>query len=145
MLTDEQWKQIEGLLKDTHEKQDPRGRPRASDRGCFEGIMWVLRTGARWGDVPKPYPSGSTCWRRLGEWEESGVLLEAWRVLLSGLDVEGLIQWEETFMDGSFAPAKKGAKPSVRPRKERERSGWYWSMARVYLWEFSFRVPPRPK
>ena len=145
MLTDKQWQQIEPLLANTHQKTDPRGRPRASDRGCFEGILWVLRTGARWEDVPDKYPSGSTCWRRLGEWEETGVLLEAWRILLSSLDEAGLIEWEETFLDGSFASAKKGDLPSERPNGAREQSGWYWSMARVFLWEFSWKLPLRLK
>ena len=35
--------------------------------------------------------------------------LDAWRTLLGALDEEGLLKWDETFLDGSFAPAKKGA------------------------------------
>lgn len=52
-------------------------------RECFEGI---LRTGARWRDIPEKYPSGSTCWRRLQLWEEEDVWKEAWRALLGMLD-----------------------------------------------------------
>ena len=43
------------------------------------------------------------------QWEEEGVWLDAWRALLGALDEEGLLKWDETFLDGSFAPAKKGA------------------------------------
>jgi hypothetical protein len=46
------------------------------------------------------------------------------RALLAGLDEEGLLRWDETFLDGSFAPAKKGASRSVKPSAARERSGW---------------------
>lgn len=144
MLTDEQWKHL-GPLFSAARPAPVRGRPRADDRGCFEGILWVLQTGARWGDLPDRFPSPSTCWRRLQEWEESGLLLEVWRAFLSLLDVEGLLVWEETFLDGSFAPAKKGEPPSVRRSEGRARSGWYWSMARVFLWEFSWKRPPRRK
>jgi len=42
---------------------------------------------------------------------------------------------EESFIDASFFPAKKGVQRSGRPRGEREQSAWWWSMARVFLWE----------
>lgn len=82
----------------------------------FEGILWVLRTGARWKDLPDRYPSPATCWRRLRDWEEAGVWLALWRAFLSTLDTRGRLAWEETFADGSLAPAKKGA-PAVGKTK----------------------------
>jgi len=51
------------------------------------------------------------------------------------LDEDGLLDWEEAFIDGSFAPAKKGALVLERPKKVKERSGWWWSTAKVFLWE----------
>ena len=56
----------------------------------------------------RKYPSPATCWRRLKQWEEQDVWLDAWRTLLGALDGEGLLRWDEAFLDGSFAPAKKG-------------------------------------
>jgi hypothetical protein len=44
----------------------------------------------------------------LQQWEQQGVWLNAWRTLLGAPDEEGLLKWDETFLDGSFAPAKKG-------------------------------------
>ena len=49
------------------------GRPTAE---CLEGILWVLRTGARWRDMPDGFPDGSTCWRRLRSWEQQGIWLQ---------------------------------------------------------------------
>ena len=66
------------------------------------------QTGAAWRFLPDEYPSPSTCWRRLKQWEEAGVWLKAWRTLLSALDEKGLLKWDEAFLDGSFAPAKRG-------------------------------------
>ena len=86
--------------------------PPAPNRACFEGILWILQTGAAWRFLPDEFPSPSTCWRRLKQWEDEGVWLNAWRALLGGLDQEGLLKWDEAFLDGSFAPAKKGALPS---------------------------------
>jgi transposase len=121
-LTDEQWKKIEPMLpKDRATRAG--GRPRAANRACFEGILWVLRSGARWKDLPDKYPSPSTCWRRLRDWEEQDVWLDIWRKFLGELDEQGRLDWEETFADGSFAPAKKGVSASERPNAERVRSG----------------------
>jgi len=89
------------------------GRPRVgkliANRVVFEGILRVLWTGAPWKEGPKEYSSGSTCWRRLKQWEEQGFWLKAWRCFLGELDAQDQLDWSECFADGSFAPAKKGA------------------------------------
>lgn len=143
-LTDEQWEKIEPLLP-KEEMPRRRGRPRANDRRVIEGILWVLRTGARWKDLPDRYPSPATCWRRLKRWEEEGVWLNIWRTFLSQLDREGILDWSEAFMDGSFAPAKKGARQSEKPRGAKERSGWWWSMVKVFHWEATSTLPRQRK
>ena len=59
-------------------KASPKGGPKPiPNRPVFEGILWVLRSGARWKDLPDRYPSPSTCWRRLRAWEEQDVWLKA--------------------------------------------------------------------
>ena len=141
-LTNEQWKKIEPLLPKP-KKSKRGGRPWADNRTVFEGILWVLRTGAPWADLPKQYPSASTCWRRLKLWEEQDVWLSAWRAFLSELDQRGQLDWSEAFADGSFAPAKKGANASERPKGAKERSGWWWSTAKVFLWETTWTLRPR--
>jgi transposase len=145
LLSDEQWELIEPLLPEPRRRKDNRGRPWAPNRACLEGILWILQTGAAWRFLPDEFPSPATCWRRLKQWEDEGVWLEAWRALLGALDAEGLLKWDETFLDGSFAPAKKGALPSVKPSAARERSGWYWSTVKVFRWEFGWKVPLRQK
>lgn len=133
-LTDEQWRKIEPLIP--KKPVGPKGgRPRANDRLVFEGILWILKTGARWKDLPDKYPHFSTCWRRLKEWYGAEVLKDMWRAFLSELDANGVLDWEEAFIDASFSPVKKRAGESERPRGEREQSTWWWSMARVFLWE----------
>ena len=117
-LTDSQWEKIEPLLPKP--KKSKRGRrPWANNRKVFEGILWILRTGAPWADLPKQFPSPSTCWRRLRDWEEQDIWLNAWRAFLSELDQLGQLDWSEALADGSFAPAKKGA----MRRKDQTRQG----------------------
>jgi hypothetical protein len=81
----------------------------------------------------------------LKQWEEEDIWLDAWRTLLGALDGEGLLKWDEAFLDGSFAPAKKGATQSAKPSVARARSGWYWSTVKVFRWEFGLKVPLREK
>jgi transposase len=103
-LADEQWKRLEPLLP----PRRLRGRPRADDRKTLNGILYVLRTGCRWQDVPQEYGSPTTCWRRLRAWEEDGTWEKIWRNLLALLGGQRKIEWAKAFLDGSFVPAKRG-------------------------------------
>jgi transposase len=141
-LTDAQWAKIQPLLP-SEEASPKGGRKRIARRRCFEGILWVLRSGARWKDLPPSYPSPSTCWRRLNEWQEEGVWEQAWIALIHELDEDGQLNWMNVFADGTFSPAKKGAIVWEKPNVERVQSLWWWRMARVYLSEFRSN-PHRP-
>ena len=142
-LTDAQWDRISRLIPKP--KATPKGgRPRADDRAVMEGILWVLRSGARWRDMPDRYPAYATCWRRLGEWERADLWLSLWRAFLKDLDDAQQLDWSEAFMDGTFAPAKKGALASEKHARVRGQSLWYWSTARVFLSECTFRLPISP-
>ena len=118
VLTDEQWERISPHLP-KHPPSPKGGRPRIDDRECLEGILWVLRSGARWRDIPIDLPSGSTCWRRLNEWARHGVLQVIQAVLVEELSDLGQLDLEELLADATFIRAKKGAKMSVRPRLAR--------------------------
>jgi transposase len=125
-LSDEQWALISDLFAGP--LPDPRGgRPRADSRHCLEGILWVLKSGARWKDLPLSFPSYVTCWRRFVAWSLAGAWEEAWRRLLNSLDEHGAVDWKEGFADGTFASAKKGAIASVPRNAAREPSSWFWS------------------
>src|SRR5881628_2440843 len=58
-LSDRQWAKLGPLLP----KRSSQGRPWADNRSVLEGILWILKTGARWKHLPDQYPSPSTCWR----------------------------------------------------------------------------------
>jgi transposase len=103
-LHDDQWALIEPLLP----AHKVRGRRRAEDRRTLNGILWILRSGARWKDLPPKYGSRSTCHRRLQEWQEQGVWERTWLTFLGTLDQLGKLDWSQAFLDGSFVPAKKG-------------------------------------
>ena len=104
-FTDAQWTILQPLLP----PPSRTGRPRADDRRTLEAILFVLKTGCRWRDLPGQYGSPVTAWRRLRRWQGEGVRERIWRITLSVLDAQGKLDWEVAFLDGSFVPAKKGA------------------------------------
>src|SRR3954447_14245784 len=111
VLTDEHWGRIAPRLP--RPRRSPRGgRPRADDRECLEGILWLLRTGARWQDIPVDLPSGSTCWRRLRDWAGDEVLEDIQAVLVRELHALGRIDFDELLADATFIRAKKGGSKS---------------------------------
>lgn len=129
-LNDEQWLLIADLFPDKPVGAKG-GRPTAKSRDCFEGILWVLRSGARWKDMPSRFPSYVTCWRRFARWSADDLWDIAMQRLLEELDRRGKLNWEEGFADGTFASAKKGAISSVKPSEAKAPRSWHWSMATV--------------
>jgi len=77
LLTDAQWAKTEPLLPKP-KRSCKGGHKPIAHRRVLEGILWVLRTGARWKDLPAEFPSPSTCWRRLKQGEEEDVWLGVW-------------------------------------------------------------------
>lgn len=108
-LTDALWKVIEPLLGKPVVRKDGRGRPWRDPRDVLNGILWVLRTGAPWHDLPARYPPPSTCHRRFQQWTKDGTLDRVRRALLTDLNARGKLKLDEGFIDGTFVPAKKGA------------------------------------
>jgi transposase len=74
----------------------------------LEGILWVLRTVARWKDLPRSFPSYATCWRRFVDWSGDGIWEAAWQRLITALDRQGKVNWDEGFADGTVRLDEKG-------------------------------------
>ncbi|MBI5577859.1 MAG: transposase, partial [Deltaproteobacteria bacterium] len=55
-LTDEQWNRIEPIILSARARKDPRGRKERDPREVLNGVLWILRTGAPWKDLPPRYP-----------------------------------------------------------------------------------------
>jgi transposase len=72
-LTDTQWLILDPLIPKPTRRRDGRGRPWTDRRSVLNAILWVLRTGAPWADVPDRYPSYQTCHRRFQQWVRSGI------------------------------------------------------------------------
>ena len=129
-LSDSQWLPIADLFP--HPPVAPQGgRPRVPPRPCLEGVLWMLTSGARWQDLPERYPSPATCWRRLREWTDTEVFVQAWRRLLGKLDRLKGLNWEEAVGDGSFSRAKRGAPRLSTATKAKAPPSCCWSTAKA--------------
>ena len=80
-------------------------------------MLWILRTGARWQDLPERFSPYQTCHRRFSAWAGAGILEKALKALTRHLRRYGDFDLSEWFIDGSFVGAKKGAVPSARPKR----------------------------
>ena len=94
-LTDDQWNAIADLLPQS--LNQGAGRPPQSSRRVLDAILWKLRTGASWLDLPQTYPSHQTCFRAYSVWVRSGVLDAVVKALTkhlsrSGFDLHAALQ-----------------------------------------------------
>ena len=131
LVSDELWELIAPLLPP--EPAKPKGgRPRVPDRAALSGIIFVLRTGIPWELLPQEMGcgSGSTCWRRLRDWQRAGVWERLHRMLLDRLGQADQLDWSRASLDSRSVPAKRGAKRPARIRRiaaRRARSTTLWS------------------
>jgi transposase len=115
LLADALWNLIQPLLPPTPLRLNG-GRPRLPDRACLTGILFVLRTGIPWEMLPQELRCGSgmTCWRRLRDWQESGIWHLIHFVLLDWLCRFGEIDWSRAVVDSCSVSAVFGG-----PRRDR--------------------------
>ena len=100
LLPDPLWDLVEPFLP-TPRRQPKGGRPRVSDRACFIGILFVLRSGIPWQMLPPELGCGSgmTCWRRLRDWQRAGVWDLIHFALLDWLARHDQIDWSRAVVD----------------------------------------------
>lgn len=132
-LTNEQWERIAPLIPPSKGGQVGKGRPSTPPREVLDGILWILRTGAPWKDLPDRYPPYQTCHRWFQRWRKDGVFERLLAALAEDLRDRGSIDLREAFIDGTFAPAKKGAMPWARPSGAKAARSWQWQTLLVFL------------
>jgi transposase len=63
-LSDEQWNRVSQFIPPSK----PGGRPPVKRRKIVDGILWILRTGSPWRDLPKQFGPWQTVWRLFDQW-----------------------------------------------------------------------------
>ena len=93
-ISDEKWAVIGPLL--AKDSRETRGRKRKDDRLMFNGILWILKTGAPWRDLPPEFGPWKTVHKRFLQWAK----LEIWDKLLKTLSTNADV--ELIIIDTSF-------------------------------------------
>jgi transposase len=112
-LTDRQWRHLAPLLP----PQRPRtGRPNHEHRTILNGILWVLRSGAPWRDLPERFGSVGTVSSRFYRWRQTGIWQRVLEALQTKAEAAGLIEWDLHFVDSSVVRAHQHAAGARRSR-----------------------------
>jgi transposase len=139
-LTENQWRAVAPLLPEEQIRRDGKGRPWRDPRDVLNGILWVLRTGAPWSDLPPRYPSYQTCHRRFQQWVKEDLFLKILRALAADLEKRGKIKLDEAFIDGTWAGAKKKEHALVKLVVEAPPRSWQSQMLLVFLSPYQSRL-----
>ncbi len=118
IVADALWAKVEPLLPKKERRFRYPGRKRLDDRAALQGILFVLHTGIAWRHLPRElgFGSGSTCYRRMVEWQQAGVWETLHALLLAELRAAGELEWSRAVADSSHVQAKKGAPKRARAR-----------------------------
>ena len=106
-LTDEEWERIKGYFPEREAGQ--KGRPRNEDRPILNGILWIVRSGAAWRDLPERYGAWSTVYSRFVQWQEEGLFDTILKELSEEADFQDMsIDSSTVKAHQASAGAKKG-------------------------------------
>jgi len=122
-LADEHWERLKPLLP----KNQGRGRPWHDHRTMLNGMLWILRSGAPWRDLPERYGKFTTVHQRFTRWRRDGTLERLVERLQSELDAEGMLDWSLWCVDGSNVRAARcaaGAEKKGARRTSRKTMRW---------------------
>ena len=104
-LEDLDWERIEGLLPARRQT----GRPPREERELLNGMFWVLRSGARWRDMPERYGPWQTVYHRFSQWRRDGTLKRMATRLRNRMHGEGRIDRDLWLVDGTTIRASRAA------------------------------------
>jgi transposase len=112
------WSRVEPLLPRVERRFRYPGRKRLPDRQALQGILFVLHTGIAWRYLPPElgFGGGSSCHRRMDEWQRAGVWARLYERLLAELRAAGEIDWSRAVADSSHVQAEKGVPRRARAR-----------------------------
>jgi transposase len=124
ILDDRLWKIIEPIIPKKERRYRYPGRKRLPDKDALKGILFVLKTGIGWEDLPQELGCGSgmTCWRRLRDWQQAGVWSKIHKILLDNLRQADSIDFSRSIVDSSsvravFGGPKQAQIPRIAAKK----------------------------
>ena len=104
-ITNDQWSKIEKYFPDTAGR---RGRPGKNNREMLNAILWILRTGAQWRDLPERYGSWKTVYSRFSKWRDEEIFEKIFKDVSADVDAENFM------IDSTFIKVHQSANGGVK-------------------------------
>lgn len=105
LLTDDEWE----LIADAFPEPAATGRPPRDPRQVLDGVLWVLRTGSPWRDLPPEFGAWKTAWRMFDAWNANGTLAEILHRLQAAFVAAGALDERLWCIDGTIVRAARCA------------------------------------
>ena len=134
-LSDCEWKVIRPMLP-----KKTRGIPRVDDRRILNGIFWVLRSGARWRDLPESYGPHTTCYNRFVRWRRAGVWDQIMDALAGAHDAA--VQMIDTCAYTSMGPASRAIERNIWADHEGDSRARYTPLWTQMACQYALASPP---
>jgi transposase len=133
-LSEKQWRIVRVLLPPDSVRPDHRGRPWTDQRQVLNGVLWILRTGAPWGNLPARYGNYKTVHRRFQQWERMGTLENVLLALVQDLKDRGGLDLWECYIPGTVVGGKPGSGGTAlaAPATRRDRESWLLPTVMVF-------------
>jgi putative transposase len=112
-VSDELWDIIQSIL----DELDPpanTGRPRTGQLAALNGIIFQMRSGCQWNQLPEKFGDDSSVHRTMQRWIRKGVFERIWAVLVENCEELGGVNWEWQSADGAMGKARFGGIISAR-------------------------------
>ena len=118
-LSERQWQQLQ-----PHLPSNPhRGHTYVEHRRVLNGIIWRLKTGAPWRDIPERYGPWQTCYDRFVRWSRNGTWQQILSLLQAKADANGQIDWEGAALDSTHIKAHRSACGARKSAAKAEKRG----------------------
>jgi putative transposase len=121
-IPDDVWPLIQRIL-DEHYPAKPKGHRRVELRRVLNGIIFRLRTGCQWNQLPPQFGDDSTVHRHFQQWSQRGVLARIWAVLVEACDELGGVDWQWQAADAAMGKARMGGDLVGRNPTDRGKGG----------------------
>lgn len=148
-LSDEQWRLLQGLFP-----KQGRGGRWLDHRTVLNGMLWILRSGAPWRDLPERYGKWQSVNHRFNRWRRDGTFERVLKALQIRLDKQGKIDWNLWLVDGTSIRAGRaaaGARKKSTPATSSSPATTTWAAAAAdgaqsFIWSLmatALSSPPR--
>lgn len=106
-VPDELWAEVV-LILDQLDPPKPTGRKRIDPRAALDAIIFRLRSGCQWNQLPKEFPDDSSVHRTFQRWERLGLLDRIWATLVRECEKLGAVDWQWQAADAALGKARLG-------------------------------------